>query len=123
MTRLRTILMAVLFAALGVLLQVGIAPAETTEELGARVTALQNEIHDLRADLKAFRDNLRQAAIDPKGANIQTPTSGGQAVPYPLVACKAGQYAAGIAAWGSPDTTRYCIGCLTGVALLCLPFQ
>ena len=33
-----------------------------------------------------------------------------------------GSYAAGIRAWGSESSTRYCIGCLTGVSVLCKPF-
>ena len=87
--------------------------------LAAQVNELRTELRDLRNALASARNEPQPGSRNSSG---WTEPSGGVAVAYPAQICAAGSYAVGIRAWGSPDTTRYCIGCLTGVAVLCKPF-
>ena len=79
------------------------------------------ELIALGAPLNTLSQGL--STSNPAAAPVQpTAPSGSTANSYPPQFCPPGYYAAGIQAWGSPGSTRCCIGCLTGAALLCKPF-
>jgi len=88
--------------------------------------ALAAQLRDLRAELKDLRSALADAPNEPhpgsRNTSAWTEPSGGVAEAYPPKICAPGSYAVGLRAWGSPDTTRYPIGRLTGVAVLCKSF-
>jgi hypothetical protein len=46
---------------------------------------------------------------------------GSAADPAGTISCPAGSYVAGITAWKSSPATRYCVGCLTGIQIICKP--
>jgi hypothetical protein len=99
------------------------AEPQSEKETGLKndLTAAQNRVAVLEERLDSLERVLSSAIQTPEISVVSPVTSGTQAVPYGAAYCPPGQVPVGLKAWGSPDTTRYCIGCLTGVALLCQP--
>jgi hypothetical protein len=91
------------------------------EDTSPSASATQADITALREQIKKLRSDLTNAGIKSPPL-IWTPPSGSPVIPYPEQFCPDGSYAAGVRAWGSESSTRYCIGCLTGVSVLCKPF-
>jgi hypothetical protein len=104
--RVGAVTLAVLVAGTGgALAQANADPRGTLE---ARVQALEGQ-------LKAIQS----------GAGDVVPTTGivgSQADPAGTITCPAGTYLAGVTAWKSSPATRYCVGCLTGVQIVCKSF-
>jgi len=114
-----TRILAALFLA-QLLLVVQPAAAQTS------APATLDDVAKLRAEVEKLKNELANSQNKPdpgtpmsSGWRNQT---GGLGTAYPEQICPDGSYAAGIRAWGSTPDTRYCIGCLTGVAILCKPF-
>jgi hypothetical protein len=72
-------------------------------------------IKEQQNTIKALKKGLSEG--DPGPALAGNNVGGG--VPQTPTKCPAGYYASGINWWGSPDSTRYCIGCLSGIQVLC----
>jgi len=51
---------------------------------------------------------------DPKGAKRL-----GGSDDRGISTCEPGEYAVGVHIWGSPGSTKYCIGCVDGIQVLC----
>jgi hypothetical protein len=62
----------------------------------------------------------------PKGADAKAITPAGWTSANPGIsksACPPGHYVVGIEAKGSPGSTKYCIGCVQAVRVLCQTLQ
>jgi hypothetical protein len=99
----------------------GFCQAASNESTNREILELQDKIKEIGSRLDKLSQGL--STSNPAAAPFQpTAPSGSTANSYPTQSCPVGYYAAGIQAWGSPGSTRYCIGCLTGVALICKQF-
>ena len=68
-----------------------------------------------QAEITALRQNsTRRDSSPPVVGNAV-----GGGVPAPATICPDGYYAVGINWWGSPGSTKYCIGCLSGIQVIC----
>lgn len=107
---LRMLSIGLIFSFAVATLSIRLAASQTpdaTGNLGARVKTLEDQIKALQA-----------------GSGVPTPQgiAGGQADDAGTVSCPPGSYVAGVRAWKSSPATKYCIGCLTGIQLICKPF-
>lgn len=77
---------------------------------------------DLEARIQALEDQLK--ALQGSSAEMPQPGPivGSPADPAGTFICPPGTYVAGVTAWKSSPSTRYCIGCLTGVQIICRSF-
>ena len=90
-------------------------------EITRDIDELRGQLRDLTSQINNLSNGLVRS--DPQQPpNQPTGPSGNTANAYAVQTCPIGYYAVGIQAWGSPGSTKYCIGCLTGVALICKPF-
>lgn len=113
-----------LFVILLLLLLSSGALAETSADEYVRIRTelaeTKQQIARISSQLSALQSLLGNASKNTNHSTLSL-TTGGQAVPYEPIYCPPGQVPVGLKAWGSPTTTRYCVGCLTGVSLLCQP--
>jgi|SRR5271165_840764 len=78
------------------------------EALKERVQKLEQQVDSLRKALPEWSKG------EPASGNA---VGGGDK--QPDTTCPIGQYAVGIRWWGAPGATRYCIGCLSGIQVVC----
>lgn len=69
---------------------------------------LSDEISVIREDLSRWDSEPAVVGNQSGGGDQKVPTM-----------CPDGHYASGINWWGSPGSTRYCIGCLSGIQVVC----
>lgn len=86
------------------------ALAQTEAE---RIAALERSLQSLRSEIAAMKAGT--------GAKQSAPTVSGPQSPVPNAdsTCPPGSYVVGVKSWGAPGSTRYCIGCMTGVQVIC----
>ena len=108
--------MKILSLAVASLLLISISPAQSEDR----------EVIELRDQVKALQDRLDKLGTGLAKPDVaqsqQTEASGGLGNPYQKQVCPAGYYASGVQAFGAPGNVKYCVGCLTGVVLICSPF-
>ena len=80
------------------------SPPEVVADIGATKAGLIN-----------LQERLLRWSADPAVPGTEV----GSGDPKPPTMCPTGYYAAGINWWGAPDTTHYCIGCLSGIQIIC----
>lgn len=68
----------------------------------------QKSISALKEKLLTWRKDAPAVGNQSGSGDPRTPTM-----------CPEGYYAAGINWWGSGENTRYCIGCLSGIQVVC----
>jgi hypothetical protein len=74
---------------------------------------LQLQIEDLKKQIEGLKAAKGAESI---GSVVgTTPEQGAKSL------CPPGHYVFGLEAWRAPGSTRYCIGCLTGVRVICKP--
>jgi hypothetical protein len=96
-----------------------LAGTPALSQTAADYANLKSKIDNLEQQLQALKTALPQGPpTDPTpgnqvgGGDSQAPTQ-----------CPKGQYAVGVRWWGAPGSTRYCIGCLSGIQILCQKFN
>lgn len=78
------------------------------KEVIACIKEQQNSIATLRQSLSVWSPNASVAGNEVGSGDHQAPTM-----------CPPNYYAVGINWWGAPGTTRYCVGCLSGIQVVC----
>jgi ABC-type sugar transport system permease subunit len=72
------------------------------------ISRTNTQIEELRVQLASYPDGPPTVGNVSGGGDAKPPTE-----------CPTGYYATGINWWGSPGSTRYCIGCLSGIQVIC----
>ncbi|WP_407155066.1 hypothetical protein [Bradyrhizobium sp. STM 3557] len=72
-------------------------------------------LKEQQKSISSLREKLQTWSKDAPAVGNQS----GAGDPKPATMCPEGYYAAGINWWGSGDATRYCIGCLSGIQVVC----
>lgn len=89
--------------------------------VGPAATQASNASGDLEARVKTLEDQIR-ALQTSSVVLLPAGIVGGPADDAGKTFCPAGSYVAGVQAWKSSSATKYCVGCLTGIQLICKPF-
>jgi hypothetical protein len=82
--------------------------AADIESLRGRVDALERELHSLKSGLAVWAPGEPNSLAPIGGGDAQQPTM-----------CPKDEYAVGVRWWGASPGTRYCIGCLSGIQVIC----
>jgi hypothetical protein len=86
---------------------------ETITQLKADVSEARSTVDKLRASLPHWSPAVKDGTMSgPGGGTTYQPST-----------CPDGYYAVGLRTWGSPDTTKFCVGCLDGAQLICRPLK
>ena len=99
-------------------LPVGSALAQTcADNLHADATTrdLIGCLKQQQAEIEALQQSASKQASGP----VLVGNAVGGGVPAPATTCPDGSYAVGVNWWGSPGNTKYCIGCLSGIQIIC----
>lgn len=80
--------------------------------------ALKKQLAESQQRLKDLESRFKTA---PAGSSNDGQPVGGGVLVTPDTTCPSNTVAVGIRWWGSPGSTRYCIGCLSGIQVLCKP--
>jgi hypothetical protein len=82
--------------------------ASPVKDVIACIKEQQNNIATLRQGLSVWSADAAVAGNEVGSGDHQAPTM-----------CPPNYYAVGINWWGAPGTTHYCIGCLSGIQVMC----
>jgi hypothetical protein len=93
--------------------------ASLTFPIAATVGQTPDSQAALEERIKALENQLK--AIGSGSALPASGIVGSPADPAGTISCPDGSYVAGITAWKSSPATRFCVGCLTGIQIICKP--
>jgi len=72
----------------------------------------------IKEQQKALTD-LRQSLLSGNGEPTSTGAEQGSGDKRDPTLCPEGLYAVGINWWAAPGTTKYCVGCVNGIQVIC----
>lgn len=115
----RTIVALIASVVVGVFIG-GIYFGEARREVGAALELVkqhEEKLKQIEPKLQVLSKLAKWSPVSKEGA--RTGLNGGTS--YNPTLCPDGHYAVGIRSWGAPGATRYCVGCLVAVQVICKP--